>query len=82
MITQTASPSLHSSATSRSALPFSNSPEEPYEVYERQGETIFNRLHELNGTRPETLVERVIRFVDYRLDTEESVIEMERRLRG
>jgi hypothetical protein len=47
MITQTALPSLHSSATSRSALPFSNSPEETYEVYESQGETIINRLREL-----------------------------------
>jgi len=62
MSTQTALPSLHSSSASRSALPFSNSPDEPYEVYDRQGETIIARLHEL--------ADRTVRFPNAESDIE------------
>jgi hypothetical protein len=62
MSTQTALLSLHSSSASRSALQFSNSAEEPYEVYELQGETIVARLREL--------ADRTVRFPNAESDIE------------
>ncbi len=78
MITPTASPILQLSATSRSALQFSNPPEEPYEVYESQGETIVARLREL--AEDETRADRTVRFTNSASDAE-SDIEFARRTR-